>query len=255
MQNSKIKPTGRKGRENINRIKELMNLTPIKENVDRSVVELTKIGPDGKAYAIVKENSEYYIKVSDKVNNLVTEDFKYIGGLQNKKREAYPSYSKATKKLNMKFIDLAEAYGAEKVWDILKNDNLMVEVEDINGKEAPVDKETSGDNVATGDNIGKDDFEKAKADGTEDGDTGEHAEDYVMEEIELTENEVEIDAILSGKKRIIKERAISISNAMKNMDNIIDEATGSSDTKVEEILSNLSESEVKTLVAALKKKV
>jgi len=252
MKNLNIRPTGRKGREVINRMKDLMEITPIKESVDRSVVELTKIGPDGKAYGIVKENQEYYIKVTDKTSNLVAEDFNYIGGLKNKKSHAFPSYAKATKKLNMKFIDLAEN-AEDKIFNILRNDNLM-EGDDINGKDAPVDKKTSGDNVATGDDIGVDDFEKATADGTKDGNTGDHAEKHVMEEVELTENEIAIDAMISGEEieTVVKESTISISNAMDKMDSIIDEVSGGKE-KVNEFLSTLSEAEMATLIKTVKK--
>jgi predicted phosphohydrolase len=34
-------------------------------------VELTKLGPDNKVYAIIRENHEYYIKSTDKVSNIV----------------------------------------------------------------------------------------------------------------------------------------------------------------------------------------
>lgn len=257
MENLNIRPTGRKGKEILDRMKELMSITPIKEGVDRSTVELTKRGPDGKSYGIVKENSEYYIKVSEKTSNLVAEDFKYIGGLKNKKSAVYPSYSEATKQLNMRFINLAET-PEDKIYDILKSDNLM-EGEDINGKEAPVDKKTSGDNLATGDNIGEDDFEKDTADGTKDGDTGTHAEKYVMEDIELTENEKHIDNILNPtvKEDIVekKNNTISISKAMNEMDEIIDSVYEGGKEKVSDFLTNLSEGEMKTLVDTLKKKV
>lgn len=253
MKNNNIRPNGRKGAEVINRMRDLMNITPIKENVDRSVVELTKIGPDGKAYGIVKENQEYYIKISDKTSNLLKEDFNYIGGLKNKKSEAYPSYAKATKELNMKFIDLAEN-AEDKIFNVLRSDYLM-EGEDINGKDAPVDKKTSGDNLATGDNIGEDDFDKATADGTKDGNTGEHAEKHVMEEVEMTENEKAIDAMIEGKeyKPEVKESSISISKAMNRMDNIIDEVSGGSE-KVNDFMSTLSEAEMNTLINLVKKK-
>jgi hypothetical protein len=33
-------------------------------------VELTKLGPDNKVYAIIRENHEYYIKSTDKVSNI-----------------------------------------------------------------------------------------------------------------------------------------------------------------------------------------
>jgi len=260
MKNSNIRPVGLKGQENISRMKDLMDITPIKESVNRSVVEISKMGPDGKAYAIVKENSEYYIKVSDKTENLVTEDFNYMGGLMNKKSEAYPSYAKATKHLNLKFMSLAESLGTEKVFNILRNDNLLNEGTDINGGDAKVDKKTSGDNLATGDNIGEDDFEKAKADGTKDGNTGTHAEKHVMEEVELTEDETYIDEMIDPSKVVEEEeitesktnKGISIAESMEKIDGIIDSVTPSD--KVNEILEGLTESETLRLAELLKKK-
>lgn len=284
MKNENIRPTGMKGRETVDRIKDLMGrMTPIKEDVNRSTVELTKLGPDGKAYAIIKENSEYYIKISNKTENLMVEDFNYIGGLKNKKSEAYKSYSEATKQLNLKFINLAES-AEQKIFNILRNDNLLKEA-DGRIATAKVDKETSGDNVADGGNVGVNDFEKSKADGTKDGNTGTHAEKHVMEDVEMSENEKYIDEMLDpvGKEdsdidndgdsdksddylknkrnaigKAMKNESISIADAMDRMDSIIDEATGSSD-KINSILSTLSESELailrKTISNADKKKV
>jgi hypothetical protein len=284
MKNENIRPVGLKGRESIDRIKDLMGrMTPIKEDVNRSTVELTKLGPDGKAYAIIKENSEYYVKVADKTDNLMVEDFNYIGGLKNKKSEAYSSYSEATKRLNLKFINLAET-AEQKIFNILRNDNLLKEDVDriVSAKE---DSETSGDNVADGTKIGVNDFEKSKADGTKDGNTGTHAEKHVMEDVEMSENEKYIDEMLDpvgkedsdvdndgdsdnsddylkNKRKAIgknmKNESISISDAMSRMDSIIDEVTGSSD-KVNTILSTLTESELailrQTIAKADKKKV
>ena len=93
--NINISPVGLKGNEINERMKQLMGIQPINESKSNIVVELTKMGPDGNAYAIIRENHEWYIKKADKTSNLIAEDFKYIGGLQNKKAEAYPSYAKA----------------------------------------------------------------------------------------------------------------------------------------------------------------
>ncbi|TXG81748.1 MAG: hypothetical protein E6R13_05830 [Spirochaetes bacterium] len=127
MENLNINPMGLKGRQINERMRELMGISSINENTSKSAVELTKIGPDGKAYAIVRENHEYYIKVSNKTTNLVNEDFKYIGGLQNKKSEAYPSYAKAIKHLNLNFKSLAEAYGKGGDINVFVDDNLINE--------------------------------------------------------------------------------------------------------------------------------
>jgi len=279
MKNSNIRPTGRKGRENLDRMKELMKITPIKEGVDRSTEVITKLGPDGKAYAIIKENNQYYIKVANKTSGLVMEDFKYIGGLMNKTSEAYYSYSEATKQLNMKFINLAEN-AEDKIFNILRNDNLLKETTDINGGDAKEDKKTSGDNLATGDNIGVDDFEKDTADGTKNGNKGSHAEKHVMEDVEMSESESYIDEMLDpvGKEdsdidndgdsddsddyiknkrdaigKAMKNENISISKAMGMMDQIIDEATGSNE-KLDAIIESLSVTEKNALADRLKKK-
>jgi 2-hydroxychromene-2-carboxylate isomerase len=127
MKNNKINPIGLKGNQINERMKELMGITPINENKSTSTVELTKMGPDGNPYAIVRENREWYIKKADKTENLVAEDFKYIGGLQNKKMEAYPSYSAALKRLNLKFNSLAEAHNFTGEINIVENDNLLSE--------------------------------------------------------------------------------------------------------------------------------
>lgn len=122
-----INPIGLKGQEINERMKQLMGIKSINENKSNIVVELTKMGPDGNAYAIVRENHEWYIKKADKTKNLVAEDFKYIGGLQNKKQEAYPSYAKAIKHLNLKFRSLAEAHNYDGEINVFLNDNLISE--------------------------------------------------------------------------------------------------------------------------------
>lgn len=122
-----ISPVGLKGNQINERMKQLMGIGSINENKSNIVVELTKVGPDGKAYAIVRENHEWYIKTTDKNKGLVAEDFKYIGGLMNKKSEAYPSYAKAIKHLNLKFKSLAEAHNFEGEINVFENDNLLSE--------------------------------------------------------------------------------------------------------------------------------
>lgn len=246
-----IRPTGRKGNENINRIKELMNVTPIKEGVNKSTEIITKLGPDGKAYAIIKENSNYFIKVAAKTTGLVIEDFKYIGGLANKMSEAYTSYSSASKQLNMKFIGLAES-NEDKVFNILRNDNLLKESTENDGSGIKTDNENSGDNLADGD--ADDDFTKATADGTKDGNKGTHAEKHVMEDVEMTDDESYIDEMINPTiKESRVNKGISISKAMNDMDNIIESLD--SNNKIDNFISTLTESEMDKLVNSLKKKL
>ena len=66
-----VRPTGLKGRDQINRMKSLMGVAPITESTKRSVIELTKLGPDGRIYGIVRENHEYFIKIANNKPNLV----------------------------------------------------------------------------------------------------------------------------------------------------------------------------------------
>lgn len=122
-----ISPIGLKGNQIHERQLSLMGIKPINESENKGnhAVELTKIGPDGNAYAIIRENHEYYIKKTDKTTGLMLEDFKYIGGLQNKKNEAYPSYAKAIKQLNLKFKSLSEAYNRGGDINVFEDDNLL----------------------------------------------------------------------------------------------------------------------------------
>lgn len=146
---SNISPIGLKGKEVSDRMIQLMGVTPINESISRSAVELTKMGPDGAAYAIIRENREWYIKKATKTSNLVVEDFQYIGGLKNKKEAAYPSYSSALKKLNLMFKSLAEAYNFEGETNVFINDNLINESvepdavmeEEIVEEELPLEEE------------------------------------------------------------------------------------------------------------------
>ncbi len=124
----KILPVGLKGYQISERMKELMGTHTTNESNKKSVIELTKLGPDGKVYGIVRENHEYYIKTTTKQDKLVTEDFSYIGGLQNKKDFAYPSYAKAIKHLNLKFNSLNESLGKTDKINVFENDNLSEDV-------------------------------------------------------------------------------------------------------------------------------
>lgn len=266
MKKNIVKPVGLKGQERVNRMKELMGQT-INESTSNSVIELTKIGPDGKVYGIVRENHEYYIKTvkTDKKSGLVIEDFQYIGGLQNKKKEAYGSYAKAIKKLNLKFLSLNETYGGAKV-NVFENDNLtenasaagstgfVEEVEDNDGEGVKTDNETSGDNL-------EGDFDKKATKMPGDGgkeDTGKHkAGEKGHDEEIMSENEMAIDRMVQNLDPIsedtkkdepedfIKNTNLKISRAI----NIEEE-----DSKLNDLIESLSPKEAQSLIEALKKK-
>lgn len=276
--NNIVRPTGLKGNAKLERMKELMGES-VKEKANNSVIELTKKGPDGNIYGIVRENHEYYIKTvkSDKQSGLVAEDFQYIGGLQNKKQEAYPTYAKAIKKLNLKFLSLNESFGGERV-NVFEDDNLQEgafagfgfvgEMEDNDGSGVKTDNETSGDNLDG-------DFdEKAKkmpGDGGAE-DTGKHKageqghdEHIIGEDIELTEDEAAIDAMVEGLDPVGQEDA-DIDNDgdvddsddyLKNKRLKIGKAMDieESEDKMEAFIESLSPDQAQALVEALKKKV
>lgn len=89
-----------------------------KENVNEnrgtgSVVEYHAEAADGKTYGIVRECNKFYIKVAPKKDTpLVTEDYEYIGGFNNKKFNEYPTYTIASKQFDLKLKSINEAYAA-----------------------------------------------------------------------------------------------------------------------------------------------
>lgn len=225
--NNRINPVGLKGQEINERMKELMGIKPINENKSNIVIELTKLGPDGVAYAIVRENHEYFIKKTAKKSNLIAEDFKYIGGLQNIKDEAYPSYAKAMKQLNMKFKSLAEAHNFMGEINITVNDNLL----ENQGATAGGFAQYSGSGFV----MSEDD-----ADVISDINSAEEEEEETLTEVEeavdsMKDKEDDTDdketgckKMLFGKcqdKKDVKEHKLSILSAIQNMDAIIDSLT------------------------------
>lgn len=260
-----VRPIGLQGREQHARMMELMGQTPIKENVDRSAVELTKRGPDGKVYGIIRENHEWYIKTTNEteLSQLTKESFEYIGGLGNKKSFAYPSYSKAIKQLNLKFKSLNEALGVSENINVFRNDNLLTEdkvnaqkfAQDKKGEELEMDADDAPEDGITGDNlVGKNGKKKADKD---------------WEKVSMTNEERKIDALISGEEfieedvveestlgaasffqgdDIVLHDTLSISYGVDIMGDAIANATG--ERRVEEIteatkiLSKLSKEEV-----------
>ncbi len=223
---------GLKGNQINERMRELMGISSINENTTKSAIELTKIGPDGKSYAIVRENHEYFIKVSNKTTNLLSEDFNYIGGLQNKKSEAYSSYAKAIKHLNLNFKSLAEAYGQGGDINVFENDNLLTENAIAGGfsqyggngfsNEGNMEHNTPLFEEETEEEIEADELSEA-----------EKAIDAMLEEDELVGNQDKLDAdkdgdieaddladLRAGKK--VNESRLSIELAIDSMDDLIE---------------------------------
>lgn len=272
-----VKPTGLKGNDKLNRMRELMGAAPINEGITRSVVELTKEGPDGKVYAIIRENHEYFIKVSEKKSELVTEDFQYIGGLQNKKDKSYSSYAKAIKQLNLKFMSLNEAIGKSGQINVFTDDNLISEHHPLKADQKLSATKGMGDGAEyivdkKGEELDYDAKEGKEEDGFGDNVSDSTAEKDV-EKVKLSENEKAIDEMITGEEEVIEEsdckcdgdckcgkgvveetrKGFSIAKAIQEMDSVIDSLAGE-DEKVDAILESLGEEERAIMMEALKKK-
>lgn len=123
-----INPKTLKGQDKVNRMLDLMGkMNTLNESKSLSELELIKKGPNGVVYGIVRENHDYFIKTSNKpYGKFLSEDFQYVGGLQNKSTEKYHSYAEALKHLNIKFDMLNESYGVENNNNIFESDGKAI---------------------------------------------------------------------------------------------------------------------------------
>jgi len=248
------------GKEAINRMLQLMGKSSINEGAGNSVVELTKMGPDGKIYGIVRENHEYYIKVANTNDNLMVENFNYIGGLMNKKDKAYPSYAKALKQLNLKFMSLNESIGKSGQVNVFLNDNLITEHHGMKAEAALSATKGVGDSEEyivnkKGKELTYDAKEGKSEDGFGDNVANKDVEDE-FEKVKLSENETIIDSMITGEEIETvenKRKGFSIAKAINEMDAVIDSVTVK--TKVDSILEGLTMEEMSELTNALKKKL
>lgn len=101
----------------VERMKQLMNHgsqdASLKPNVSETV-EYKVNGPDGKTYGVVRERQKYFIKES---KDGIT--FDYIGGLQNKSENEYPSYNSAYRNLELKIRSINESLDNGKTFEVL----------------------------------------------------------------------------------------------------------------------------------------
>jgi len=121
-----VNPKNLKGQDKLNRIKDLMGrMNTLNESKSFSELELIKKGPNNIVYGIIRENHNYFIKTTEKTHGtFLSEDFKYVGGLQNKYDERYSSYAEALKHLNLKFDMLNESFGIKKNTNIFESDGI-----------------------------------------------------------------------------------------------------------------------------------
>jgi hypothetical protein len=226
MKKNNIRPVGLKGNNQLNRMKKLMGVSSINENTKTSVVELTKMGPDGKVYGIVRENHKYFIKVSNKKENLIAEDFMYVGGLKNKTEKSFDSYSKATKQLNLKFLSLNEALNKTNSINVLKNDNLLAEsFECYNENPKPSQPDTLLGTV--------------KDEGKNDG----HDDEIINDSGETGNPDVDTPPVVEEDEEISEDDSVELTESERAIDNIIRQLNG----------EVLSESQKLSITTAIKK--
>jgi len=117
----------------LNRMKEMMGIK-VTQPAKKSLANIHRIteASDGKKYAIIKEASEYVIKITESDSDeLSVSDFKYIGGLDNKRDFIYNSYTLAEKQLALKVGLLKETYGTAADKPLIGSDMEVVEEAEV----------------------------------------------------------------------------------------------------------------------------
>ena len=96
------------------RMRQLMTYGTAQKKSTPAIVEGVRKGADGKSYAVIREGAYYYLEESKKTgDNLLKEDFDYVGGFMERSKVRYNSYTDAVKNLNMKLASIQEAYDAK----------------------------------------------------------------------------------------------------------------------------------------------
>ena len=223
---------------------------PINEGASNSNLELTKKSPNGKFYAITKENKKYFIKESvDGIN------YDYIGGLGNKTKNQYNSYEEATKRLNIMFEDFNRSYGIQENNDILSSD-LITEKKFVlkskKKKSKPAEEVSFGTEESGGDNefdFGGDEEETEEGDEEEEFDFGgdeEETEEGDDEDLDLEDDPIKDIQRMTGKLgQKIRDTEDLSSDTMKWVAKSVISALD---------LENMDNSDKKDIIRAIKKR-
>ena len=137
----------------LSRMKAMMNYGLQTEGKNQySSIEYNRVGADGKMYGIVREGTKYFIKVSNKTENVIKENFDYIGGFRNRKDHEYTSYANALKNFEMKMHSINESVSNKNAiniesWNPDKKEMLTVEATDKMRQEIARQRQIMG-NVA-----------------------------------------------------------------------------------------------------------
>lgn len=201
--------------EQLARMKALMGygLKTESKNAPYSSIENQKLAADGKIYAIIREGAKYYIKSAPNKQNLVKEDFNYIGGFRNRKDNEYTSFANAQKQFDLKMMSLREA--ANKIdfninsWDLDKKENVVIEATDKMKKEILRERQIMKNAIAINEKKGavccdapgcvKDNIDKKEKPQTGD---AKNAVDHEEAELpkEMTESKVNEEEVLGWNR-------------------------------------------------------
>jgi hypothetical protein len=100
--------------EQVDRVQFLMGINKPQTNENKKVaplgiIEKTEIGADGNCYAIIKENSRYYLKKSPDTKDIKLDNFEYLGGSHRYKHlYEYNSYNQAEKVLSGELFNVSK---------------------------------------------------------------------------------------------------------------------------------------------------
>ena len=135
-----MKLKGNDALDKANRLFESMATSPKVDSF--SNVESKHLGYDGKYYAIVKENTQFVLKKSTKVNPIIAEDFDYINGVQNKARYTKRGYNDMLKQYNLMNIELKRVNGETLFMEALEKENKLLTEQKavIKVKKKPLDQ-------------------------------------------------------------------------------------------------------------------
>ncbi len=97
--------------ENWKRLAGLTKVNEEKKKDAKSILLKSEMGADGNVYGLIQESNKYYLRVaSGTKKNFSVDDFKFIGGINNKLDEKFDSYGAADRRLNGKLISINEMY-------------------------------------------------------------------------------------------------------------------------------------------------
>lgn len=198
-----------------------------------SKTELYSKSKAGKNFMIISEKGKYYIKESFIKDSLISEDYEYYGGFNNREKFSFDTYNKAVKGLNeilatenRKLLKLKSKKKPKPELD----GEFEADTEDFGGEEItddPIDGgvEDSEDSFDFADDGTEDELPEDGVDSSEEG-------DGAVKEIQSLTGSLQ-GAIDKATKEELND------NTVKSMYNTISSAIGPDNTVTPEAMSNI----------------